>query len=133
MSLRGLGRRLRMTMSGALFLSFLIASIAPAKAAVWLAAHAVPQAAAAAPPAAGPAISPAGHPLTGTPCNGQDAAHGLACCGAGPCPMTAGWIAAPANVAPVIPPAAQPYLNKALPPPDGRRLPPALRPPRHFA
>ncbi len=134
MSLQGLGRRLRMTISGALFLSFLIASIAPANAAALLAAHDVIHAMETAQhvAAASPEISPSGHHHTGMPCNNQDAAHGLPCCSTGGCSMVFGWIAAPANFAPFILPAVQTYLNKALMPPDGLQFPPTLRPPRHF-
>ena len=134
MSLQSLGRRLRMTISGALFLSFLIASIAPANAAELLAAHDVMHAMETAQhvAAASPQLSSGVNHHTGTPCNGQDGAHGLPCCSTGGCSMVFGWIATPANFALFIVPAAPVYLNKALMPPDGLQFPPTLRPPRHF-
>jgi hypothetical protein len=129
---QGMGRWLRMMISGALLLSLLIASIAQAPATGLRVVHAGihPMTAAQHDCAEGMKMPVASHGHTGLPCKDHDGAHGLPCCCGGGSAMMFGTIAVPTTLMPAIVPAAPAYLNKAAMPPDGLQFAPTVPPPR---
>lgn len=127
-------RWMQMMISGALLLSFVIASVVSAQAATlspssvavhsMQTTHHVTE--------AGAGITSTGHRHNGSPCTGHHFGHNEPCCAHGGCQMVFGWIVAPSTSAPTIMPTASVYLTNAVIRSDGIEAVPTLRPPRRI-
>jgi len=122
-------------MTGLLFLSALVMSIAPAYAAVCPDTHDAGVASSAATHDAGTAgdVWRPVHASGGVPGDGRGAIHGPACCVTGSCSMLLGWLPVPAGVLGVIAPTVLAYPDASSIRIDGVRSAPTLPPPRPIA
>jgi hypothetical protein len=126
---QGMSRRFRDMISGLLFVSVLVVSIAQADATAPLVIHDAGHTTAAAhhDGLADAQVPLSGHDHTGLPCKGHDGAHGLACCCTGGCSMMLPvWGAAMLATAPTT----LVYLDSSTTRPDGLQFAPTLPPPR---
>jgi hypothetical protein len=126
---QGMGRWFRGMISGLLFLSVLVVSVAQAHATALLVIRNAGHASAAAfhDGLADAQVPLSGHDHTGLPCKGRDGAHGLACCFTSGCPMT---LPVPGTAVPAVVPTMLVYLESSTMRPDGLQFAPTLPPPR---
>jgi hypothetical protein len=131
---QGMGRRFRKMISGLLFLSIIVMSVAQAHATILLVMHDAIRSTAAVHHGgiAGATVPLSGHDHTGSPCKGHDGAHGLTCCFSNGCPMMSGWLPVPTTVLPAIVATTLGYLDASTPRPDGLRFAPTPPPPRRI-
>jgi hypothetical protein len=126
---QGMGRWFRGMISGLLFLSVLVVSIAQAHATFLLILHNAGHTTAAAfhDGLADAQVALSDHDHTGLPCKGHDRAHGLACCCTSGCPM---MLPVPGTAMPAIVPMTLVYRDSSTMRPDGLQFAPTLPPPR---